>query len=317
MERFINSNFFSSLKMDLIKVESLGDIRFGMPENVEEMNRPWAFYTFLGDPKDATLEQIRMAFKQKSRELHPDITGRQEGMKILNKIKSVLCDVGDPIGYQHSQRAHYDRVSSLDDYFAAFIDLGQERTKKFSEIIFERLGMEKFHAQLDQRLQEDSQEYRTLREEMEKSQDPAKRREREGQLSELRLENYIMESEKLRPEQRQEARQKIDEIREKHRTKVRTSGRRFFERPRNYSEKVLDIFYLGGATAYFGQEKLEIGLASFEDGDKVLELIIGEVCKISGFKKVHFKSEKADVVITDPHLTGIVHVVEGSVTEIG
>ena len=47
--------------------------------------------------------------------------------------------------------------------------------------------------------------------------------------------------------------------------------------------------------------------------EQILHLVTQGDCTFTGFGQVHFKAPKAHVSITDPHLTGIFHIIEGEV----
>ena len=64
---------------------------------------------------------------------YPDRKGGDETKaKALNRVYEILSDDGDKLGSEHSRRVHYDRVSSLDDFFDGQIELHGERTERLS-----------------------------------------------------------------------------------------------------------------------------------------------------------------------------------------
>ena len=51
---------------DLIHVDRLGDINFGLPSDIAPHKKPWAYYDVLGVSKTASLEEIKKAAKRLS-----------------------------------------------------------------------------------------------------------------------------------------------------------------------------------------------------------------------------------------------------------
>lgn len=70
------------------------------------MTRP-DHYATLGVPKDASLADIKRAYRKLAREAHPDNGGSNERMQALNAAKEVL--------YDEARRADYDAGGDGDD----------------------------------------------------------------------------------------------------------------------------------------------------------------------------------------------------------
>lgn len=302
---------------DLIHQRQWGDITFGMPTDVALLNQPYGFYQFLGVPRDASREVLQRAYHQRARQLHPDQGGSEADFKNLQRVADILFDDGGELGEEHSQRRHYDHVSSLDDYFEGFITVGDQRTEKLSEIILKHLQVERRYAEAEQDITQKFPEFAELQEQLKQ---PSSRERKEAILEELK--DLSAKAAGLTPEQRQEVDQMREEARQRFENEQRAFVGRYRSSPQKYWKKVLDLFYVGNSNSspYFSdvtfaadRSTFQLGLVAQEESDQVLKLIAGGTCRLFGFSQVHFKAEEANVAIIDPHLTGIIQVVKGSV----
>ncbi|MBU0456842.1 MAG: J domain-containing protein [Nanoarchaeota archaeon] len=284
-----------------------------------EFHKPWAYYEFLGIPRDASQEQIKEAYKRLSLKYHPDRAGGDtQRCQTLNQIFEVLGDDGGVLGTEHSRRKHYDTVSNFDGFFDGYIVHGKERTQKLSEILLINLEIDKMLAEEKHKVSERFPEYCTLLDNLQQAEDSDIRFDILNQLLGISArakgvpEEKIAEMEKFRREQRKRNEEETAKLEQELKSN-----------PVNYSVKVLDVLYTGGGRFTFGTlpTLMKFDLSSQEVGKNVIKLVIGNKDDanrfsspyLAGFQQVHFKSPKADVVVTDPHLVGIMHVIEGTV----
>src|SRR3990172_12433467 len=99
---------------NLIKQMRLGDITFGMPEDIPLLHTPWGYYKFLGVSTTASREEIDRAYKKLAKEFHPDRGGDENAFKALGKVVEILLEDGGSLGQKYSRRKHYDEICSLD-----------------------------------------------------------------------------------------------------------------------------------------------------------------------------------------------------------
>ncbi|MBI4453719.1 J domain-containing protein [Candidatus Woesearchaeota archaeon] len=329
----------------LTRQEKLGDITFGIPGDIHPLNQPYGFYTFLGIMPTATKAEIRAAYKKLAARFHPDRNKdkpeaereeAEEKFKRLEDVIDVLLDDGDELGQEHSQRRQYDYVSSLESYFDGFIQQGDNRTKKLSEIML-------INMQIKRKKAKAIHEFRTTHPEeyakLSKLEEEAQKIISSGDKSNLtetgkkkRIKEILEEMNDisakgagLTPEARNEIDEAVKKAAERHHEEQRKFAQSFGQNSRKYFAKVLDIFYLGRGETPLGfsnewdvtfntEGRFQLGLGMHEERGDVLELILAGENYIHGFSQVHFKSEKANVRVTDPHLEGIVHIVEGKVS---
>ena len=64
--------FFIYIMTDIVLVDRLGDINFGLPEDLAPHKKPWAYYELLGIDRDVSPQDIKKAVRRLSRENHPD-----------------------------------------------------------------------------------------------------------------------------------------------------------------------------------------------------------------------------------------------------
>jgi len=298
--------------MELIKVLTLGDINFGMPEDIELLNTPWGFYKFLEVETDAPRKTIGRAYKKKSRELHPDKPGGDVvAFQNLQRIGETLLDDGGELGEEHSLRRQYDEISSLKFHFSGHIIYKGERTELLPEIMLKNLQIRRKVKGRMVGLLNESPELRDLEGKLKRARSSKSKERLVDRIQEVIGElvgmtpSMVEESEKNRDTQRQIEHQETTEFFES-----------LFKNPAKYLSKVLDVFYHGDNVFKFGQsfEDVKFGHVSHECTDRILRLGLFGKCYIAGFKQVHFKAPQANVRITDPHLTGIVQVIKGNVS---
>jgi|GEM_PF-5254756 len=301
---------------NIVKQEVMGDIRFGAPADVEMLNRPWGFYEFLGVPKNASQEQIKMAYRRKAKELHPDKGIKDdEGFKQLGIVLDILLDDGEDIGKEHSKRRHYNEVSELDAYFDGVIELGdRKRTKRFSEIMLEQMQIERKYAKAEAEIIKKEPRFAELKEKLK----TAHSLEKEEIFKEMK--DLSAKAAGISAKERRKIEKAREEQREKFEAEQRDFARDFSENPKKYfkSIKALDVLYLGGdvfASVEFGREdyRMRINMAGHEIKEDIIFLTLLNSNYIAGFSQVHFKAMGGDVKISDPNLKGIFHVVSGTV----
>ena len=299
----------------IVRKENLGDTSFGAPKDIKLLNTPWGYYQFLGVPRTATPDEIKMAYRRMASKLHPDSSPQEprsrEHFQNLNHIYSVLMDDGGNLGEKHSRRRHYDEVSSLDSYFDGFIEYRGDRTKKLSEIILINLRLERKQAEIEAELLEKFPEFADLKAVIDSDVQDSEKVRVMGRIHEMISELKGTPS---------ETPQEFEKRFEKSRMERESNGRRFvqsfMDSPQDYFSKILDIFYVGDNevvfdnNSYFG---LRMGILHYEVRKNILELALGGNCLIFGFPKVHFKAPQAEVTISDPSVEGIFHVIKGNV----
>jgi curved DNA-binding protein CbpA len=295
---------------DVVKQVQFGDISFGAPAGIKLLHTPWGYYTLLGVNKDATPEAIKEAYRKLAMQLHPDRSGDEEAFKSLEHVVKILLDNGGELGNEHSRRRHYDEVSALDSDFQGFIEYKGDRTKKLSEIMLIQLELQKKEAEAEHQIAEKFPRFTELKAKLQSAESDTTKRQIIEELKKMAAEAAGISS---------EAREKLDEVMGESARRYHAKQRNFIESfdnsPSRYFSKILDVFYAGDGSVTFGTDKyrLRFGLVGHENREHVLELVLAGDCYISGFPKVHFKAEHAQVTLEDQNVDGIFHVVDGSV----
>ena len=295
----------------LIKIIELGDTRFGVPDDIELLNRPWGFYEFLGVSQNASPEEIKRARRRLSLKYHPDRRGNPETFRNLTIVAEILLDDGGELGQEHSQRTHYDMVSSLDEYFDGFIEHKGERTRKLSEIMLINMQIKKMRERLENEVSKYSLKFRELKLRYGRARSDRSREE----ISEHMMRVMKRTRKKLTPD----TCSYIDAITAKQPEFSETEKRDFFQSLQNtlrgYKNKIVDIIYLGNSSVIFGENTFNtrFGFRGYEKNDHILRLYLAQECYLAGLTKVHFKAKESNVTIADQRVKGIFDVIEGEV----
>lgn len=295
---------------ELVKQTRLGDITFGIPGDIELLNKPWGFYEFLGLTRDASPEDIRIAYKKLALKFHPDKGGDEESFKNLERIVEILFDDGGELGKEHSQRRHYDEVSALDTYFDGFIQYKGERTKKLSEIMLIKMQSERKQAEAEHRLSEKYPEFAELEEKLGRVRSDESKKKIIEQMKDIAAKDAGLDA-----KSKAEFDKRREEAYERFREEQEKFAQDFRKNREDYFPKILDVFYVDDKHVTFGSSlfNMRLGFVAHELNKYILELVLAGKCYIAGFSQVHFKAKNVNVAITDPHLTGIFHVVKGGI----
>lgn len=295
----------------LIKQSNLGDITFGVPGNIEMLNKPWGFYEFLGVPPTATHEELKRAYKRLSLKFHPDHGGNEEDFKRLQMVAEVLLESNAELGQEHSRRTHYNEVSSLDSFFDEYIEFKGERTKKLSEIKLIQMQLGRKEAQLDIEMSKTNPDFAALKNEMNNAHSDKRKAEIAKKLMEI-----VAKAKGVAQETIEQMEEGFRKSMEQHKAEIISFVDRMNRSPEDYLKKILDLYHIGGGKVEFGtdSQRAYMGLVSYEEQKYMLMLVIGGDCYIIRFPQVHFKSEDVDVKISDPKLQGVFHIVNGSVS---
>ncbi len=293
----------------LVRVLQLGNMRFGIPEDIEELRKPWAFYDYLGIPRNASQDVIGQAYRRMAQKLHTDAGGKKEQFQVLENVREVLLDDGRPFGPEHGRRAHYDSVCELDDFFDGFIEYRCKRTMKFSELLLAEMEAKRSIAKFEHKMAEEvpgfAEKLRSLK--TAKSEEVAEALTAElGQLMEQHSEidpEAREQHRKLREEQIQQSEKQTADF-------IETARKN-----RGVFSPVADIYYVGGNSFVFTDDgSSNFGIVEAGENNGIASMVVsGDYCKICGVRQVHFKSKKAVVQVKDPSLSGIVHVLDGTV----
>lgn len=291
--------------------ETFGKIRFGVPEDLDPTHRPWAFYELLGVNRNASPDEIRSAYRAKAQRLHPDKGGDAEAFDRLENVVNTLMDDGGALGPEHSLRHRYDAISGLEEYFSGFIERYGQRTRKLSEVLLMLMETERQRAEVKNKMGDALPRYEELNAQAAQATSMEEATRIAKQIKELEYQAMGLPEEVK--EINLEVRRRADEQRQESNRQLVNSYPTSAPR---YRSKILDVVYLGQGQVTFGtsQSNFRLGLIGNEISDQVLTLFLGGENYIVGFPQVHFKAEQANVTIRDPHLKGIVHVVNGDIT---
>ncbi|MCB9359032.1 DnaJ domain-containing protein [Candidatus Woesearchaeota archaeon] len=292
----------------LVKKLKMGDITFGVPVGIELLNQPYGFYEFLGVKREATTDEIRKAYKKMAVRMHPDHGGTTEGFQSLERVASILLDDGDGLGEEHSRRRHYDAVSDYDSFFEGFIQIGEERTRKLSEILLMQMEGDKKRAEFDREIEEKAPGFMELKAKLGRARsDDSKARIMED------MQQKVYEAREMTPDMIEQMKDTIKEIRERVIEEAQKFIQSLRKSPKEYLGKVADIFYLGQGTLTFCDYRAQMQIAGHEVEDNILRLILGGDNYLKGFSQVHVKAEEGNIRLEDHNVRGIVQVVKGTV----
>ncbi len=294
----------------LIPTTRLGNLREGLPTDLEVLNRPFGFYELLGLSPRASLEEIRRAYRQLAQRVHPDKGGSHEDFVALEQVVEILCDDGGVLGPEHSRRREYDYISSLDQYFSGgYLEKGKERTKVISEIFVQRLRLQRKIAKIEHDLSQRSPEFAQLKKELDAAASPPEKR----RIRERLIEVYCREQ----GLDQQEAAQQHEKEQREYEQRQQNFLNSFRRSPASYQHKILDLLYLGEQLRFVpagDYYRMQFGLVENQERGDVLELVLAGDCVLQGWKQVHCKAENAEIIIEDQNLTGLVQLVKGRIT---
>ncbi len=310
------------MTQEVVKTNNLGDIKFGLPDDIAPDQVPWAYYQILGVDRTASADDIKAAVKELALKYHPDkhaqdgedaVKHATEQMQLVNDISHVLLDDGGDLGAEHSKRAQYDSVSEFCEYFPGFIKHQGDRTRSFAEIKLIRMEGHRKSAENELRMEQNNPEIMALLDEMKKAveaDDDEAYKNVKDRLHEQMAEDQGVSVDEIEAyfEKMLEA---YGEAQRKHSEKIESG----FRKVHRYRRKVLDIYHIGGGTVGFcaHASHTQFGAIDMDDRAEVLEVLTGANCNFGGFGKVHLKAEEATVRISTPHTEGVFHVGEGRV----
>ena len=295
----------------LVRQEQLIDVVFSVPNGMELLRAPWAYYRFLGVPSCASNEEISGAFKRLSPRLHPDKNGGNiVPFQALNDIVSILLDDGSELGHNLSRRMHYDLASSLDFNCDRFLEYGGQRTRKLSDVVLAYLNDGRKEAKIAAIKNKKVSEYSALEKELETAGSKEERKRVLGQMQEAAADLKNLE------ETRPHIDNDIKQAREEYQNRQRQLIDEFHSSPQRYFGKTLDLLHIGDNNITFGTNRdyVPLKIEVFKDSAYFLNLDITGESYISGFKRVHVKTLNAEVAIEDTDLEGVFQAFRGSIS---
>lgn len=325
----------------MVSVDRLGDINFGLPEDLAPHRKPWAYYGILGVDRTASSTEIKTAVRTLARKYHPDRVAQQgeaalkeatERQKLINDIAEILLDDGGDIGIEYSKRTQYDRISQYGEFFGSpHIERDGERTNSVCENLLDILEIKRRGIEGEHRLKTEDPELYDI---MERLHDAVEREDssavealHESLLEKIAAKEGITVDElKKRAE---EARPQIEEEMRKRKKReeaftgtfsreikegIRTRGRL------STTQRVYDIWYNGkednNPLVFFGIDErvMKCEIVGHKETDSIVNLGLMGYFYLAGLRKVHFKAEHANVIIRDAYVEGIFQIVHGKVT---
>ena len=330
----------------IVLVDRLGDINFGLPEDIAPHKKPWAYYEILGIKRNASREDIRAAQRALSLKNHPDRFAKdgplaqkeaEKRQRLINEIGDILLDDGQELGTEWSKRTLYNTVSRYGEFFGAdHIVYHGERTRAIVEDLLNVLGLEKRGVEARHRFETQNPEVvraiNNLKRAVERGHKDAARRhyttfiekmaEKEG-LSPEEFEKkqaeaigeYKKEKEEMERKNIEFAYDLLAELRKEGSASDSLNKRK----PRGVANKLFDIWYNGEENSFSTVIFAAAGwshwsVVGYEESQKMITLGLKDSAVLTGMRKVHFKAQYADVTIKDAHLEGIFQIVKGRVT---
>ncbi|MFC1691745.1 J domain-containing protein [Nanoarchaeota archaeon] len=302
---------------DLIHLDGLSGLTSGIPDDINPMHNPWAYYEILGVARDSSSDKIKKAYRDLSKKLHPDNpeTGDKTKFKTITRIYNLLSHDGGQLGPEYSKRKHYDTICTLEDLFDSFIEYEGDRTKKVSELKLKELEFKTKQAEFLQEMNDYDPRFSELQQRLQElliMDDPPEKefinitQEIDGIITAVKGENPEL------------AKQHMEMMEENFKDKMRELNLfniMFNEDPESWFYKILDVIHLGEGTVTFGYEAKNEGLNLMGVNNRkgILELMLGGNSNIRGFFNVHFKADQADVKVYNASLNGIFHIINGNV----
>ncbi|MBI5881006.1 DnaJ domain-containing protein [archaeon] len=327
---------------DLVLTDRLGDINFGLPEDLAPHRKPWAYYEILGVRRDTTPEEIARAYRRLSRDVHPDKVAGTEAeteaerrQKVINTIKEVLLDDGGELGKEWGRRNIYDTISGYGEFFGtAHVEHRGQRTVTIAENLLDLLELKKEAAKTEHQFRTENPDIADAIARLEQAiqrndrysarQHHAEIIRRFAEKEGVTPEEFVKEQERLRKELERKNAERAKRTRE-------FEGRLFAELTRPMAtgaskagdmtqpDKIFDIWYNGRkddfSTVTFGTSGVPYcSMVGYEESDRVVRMGLKGNAVLTGMRKAHFKAKCAKVTLKDAHLEGVFQVVDGSVT---
>ncbi len=315
---------------DVVLIDRLGDINFGLPEDLAPHKKPWAYYEILGVERTSSAVEIKKAVRRLSAENHPDkfLTADEDAQKkagekqrLINTIGDILVDEGGELGKEWGRRTLYDRISGYGEFFgAAHIEYYGKRTVTVAENLLDLLELKKKKVEAEYTFKTDNPEIAALVEEV-------KAALKEGRGSEAE-EKHRCVVKKLAAKEGvsvAEFEQKQREASEEREKRAREQGqmtekglRALFNNRTGLTHRLFDIWYNGekngsSVVTFNTSGNWVCPVVGYEELDGVVKLGLQDNPVFSGLRKVHFKAEYARVLLTDAHVEGIFQIVHGQV----
>ncbi len=328
---------------DVVLIDRLGDITFGLPPDLAPHRKPWAYYDMLGVEQTSSSDDIKKAARKLAIENHPDkfaladetVRARaEERFKVVSEISDILLDEGEELGAAYGRRRQYDEISRYGEFFGAVhIEHQSARTVTVAENMLDLLTLKRRHREAEHEFFQRNPDVAALIEKVKTAaqsglgyqaqkyhnQIIAILAEKEGiSVADFikKQEEAIAESEKKKSEQRAETRVHEDSLMRELKEGAKAQ-KQSADEPLPI-DRVYDIWYNGEKGKYqtvtFATgDYTHLDIVGIETSEHVVKLGLKGTNNIPGMRKVHFKAAYADVTIKDAHLEGIIQLVEGKV----
>lgn len=327
---------------DVVLIDRLGDITFGLPEDLAPHKKPWAYYDLLGIERNASSQDIKKAVRRLSLTNHPDrfaVKGveeqarAEERQKLINDISTILLDEGGELGAEWSKRSLYDKISGYGEFFGAgHIEHKGCRTATITENLLDLLELEK-------RGVESKYHFETENPEIVREMQILKRAINQGDnysanQAHKRIVEKMAAKEGLTPTEFERRQREMFERHEKRKQERKLKNGKFKDglisdlrknvtpskdKPNLGIDKVFDIWYNGAKdenqeVIFSTSDYPFCSLVGYDESDGVIKMGLEDNATFVGMRKVHFKAQYAHVIINDAHLEGIFQVVNGNIT---